>query len=130
MNKSNIHHLRLVRQDTKEGIYMTKGISLTRLVHNLIREYGTYRDGSYYVDVLHLTLSDKKLVLSHILDSEEYAWACESPTRTEALFLEHIDYVQGLFDWEYGTVYAEDMEEMGLVSRTHYDNGEVYWVRR
>lgn len=130
MNKSNIHQLRLVVQDTKEGIYTMKGLSLTRLLHNLIREYGHYSDGSYAINPATFSLSDKKLVLSHVTDSEEYEWACENPTRTEVMFKEYIDHIQHLLDSECDEVYSEDMEEAGLVRRTHYDNGEAYWVRR
>ena len=130
MNKSNIHQLRLVVQDTKEGIYTMKGLSLTRLLHNFIREYGHYYDGSYAVDPRTFSISDKRLIISHITDSEEYEWACQSPTKTEAVLSEYIDHIQHLLDSECDDVYAEDMEEAGLVRRTHYDNDEVYWVRR
>lgn len=130
MSKSNIQQLRLIKQDTKEGIFTMKGIALTKLLHNLIREYGTYHDGSYTIDPYSISLSDKKLIISHITDSEEYEWACQNPIRTESIFEEYIKYIQTLFDDECSEVYQEDMEEAGMVTRNHYDNGEPYWVRR
>lgn len=130
MSKSNIHHLHSVIQDTKEGIYTMKGLSLTRLLHNLIREYGQYSDGTYAINPETFSLSDKKLILSHVTDSEEYEWACNNPVRTEAVFNEYVNHIQHLLDGQCDEVYAEDMEEAGLVSMNHSDNGEPYWVRR
>jgi hypothetical protein len=130
MNKNNIHQLHLIKQDTREGIFTMKGISLTNLLHTLIREYGTYHDGSYCIDPTNLSFSDKKLVLSHVTDSQEYEWASVNPTRTEAVFQEYIKHIQTLFDSECDEVYREDMEEYGMVGKNCSDNGEVYWVRR
>jgi hypothetical protein len=130
MNRSNIHQLHRIKQDTKEGIFTMTGYAFTKLIHSLIREYGSYHDGSYGVDISTLSLSDKKLLISHIADSEEYEWACATPTRTEAVFLEYFDRLQGLIDDECYSVYCEDMEEMGMRKCNHADNNEVYWVRR
>lgn len=133
MNKSNIHHLHLIKQDiqdTKEGVYTMKGLSLIKLLHSLIREYGKYSDGSYAVNPTNFSLSDKKLILSHLTDSEEYEWACSNPTRAEALFSENLSHIQSLIDEECYAVYCDDMEDAGMVRRSHHDNNETYWVRR
>lgn len=130
MNEATIQQLSSIKQDTKEGIFTMKGIAFTNLVHSLIREYGKYHDGSYSVDARVMDISDKKLILSHIVDSEEYELATKSITYLEALFKEYLDIIQNYLDGDCDEVYAEDMEEEGLVRRTHYDNGEVYWTRR
>lgn len=130
MNRSNIHQLHRIKQDTKEGIFTMKGFALTKLLHSLIREYGSYHDGSYGVDISDFSLSDKKLLLSHVTDASEYEWACSSSSRAEALFLEYFNHMQSLIDDECYPVYCDDMEEMGMSPRHHADNNEVYWVRR
>jgi hypothetical protein len=130
MKSSTIQHLHLIKQDIKEGIYTMKGLALTKLLHNLIREYGTYEDSSYAVDPKVFSLPDMKLILSHILDSEDYAFACENRERLEAMFMEYIDIVQSLLDNECDAVYHDDMEEMGMKRYRHQDNGETYWANR
>ena len=112
MNSSTINHLYHINQDAKEGIVTKKGFALTRLLHQLIREYGQYDDGSYSVDVDNFTLSDKRLVLSHIESAEWYEYACESIAKTEALFSECSKSMQKLIDDCCHEVYCEDMEEM------------------
>lgn len=130
MNKTNIHYLHVIKQDTKEGIYTMKGISLTNLIHSLIREYGYYSDGTYSIDPNTFLLSDKKLVLSHILDSEEYEWTLQNTTRIEIVFNENIKHIEQLFNSECDEVYRENMEESNLTRHTHQDNHESYWTRR
>ncbi len=112
MNVHNIHEIKLVKQATKEGIFTMKGISLINLLQSLINEYGTYKHGSMSVDPYSFSLSDKKLILSHITDSGEYEWLCENTTRTEASFSEYINHLQELLDEECDDVYRESMEEM------------------
>lgn len=130
MNKTNIQHLHSIVQGTKEGIYTMKGINLTKLLHNLIREYGKYCDGSYAIDPLHFLLVDKKLILSYVTDDvEEYEWACETPNRIEVVFNEYLPLIQKLLDSECEEVYAENMEEMGMVRFNHSNNNESYWIR-
>lgn len=99
-------------EERQEGKFTMQGIAFTNLIHNLVREYGQYKHGSYSLDVDQFDLSDKRLVLSHMESAEWYEYACESPTNTEALFLEHKDFIQKLCDEERDEVYKEDMEEM------------------
>lgn len=130
MKSLTIQQLQSIKQDATEGIFTMKGLSLTRLLHTLIREYGHYSDGSYSVDPSNFSLSDKKLILSHVIDSGEYEYACASPIRTETIFNEHISTIQNIIDDECYVVYCEDMEEAGMTRCTHPNNDEVYWVRR
>lgn len=112
MNSSNVYHIKPLKQDRQEAINTMKGISLTNLLHSTIREYGTYHDGSYSVDVRNLDFSDKKIVVSHYESAEWYEWACQSPYRIESLFDECRHHFQDLIDEECHEVYMEDQEEM------------------
>lgn len=130
MRKANIQHLRLVKQDAREGIFTMNGLARTRLIHSIIREYGKYSDGNYSIDINTLSLSDKRLLISHFVDAEEYEWAHESPYKTEAVFKDNEKHMQGAVDDECFDVYKEDMEEMGMQMHRHFDNNEPYWTRR
>lgn len=130
MKRTTIQQLHLIAQDTKEGIYTMKGLSFTRLLHNLIREYGTYYDGSYAVDPDTFSIADKKLILSHLVDIEDYQLAIQSNAYLEALFKENMRFIQSQLDRHCDEVYTEDMEEAGLVQCQHHDNNERFWVRR
>ncbi len=112
MNSSNIYHINPVMQHRQEAIVSMHGIAFTNLVHNIIREYGKYRDANYSVDVNTIDISDKRLVLSHLESAEWYEWACETPSRTNEMFNEHAAYFQKLVDDESYEVYREDQEEM------------------
>lgn len=113
MNRSTLHQVNVHKQQAKEGIYTMQGLALTRLLHNLIREYGHIKNNSYFVDVHHFDLTDKRLILSHVTDGfEEYKEACESETKTIACFLEHQTFIQRLIDDECDDMYRETMEEM------------------
>lgn len=112
MNRANIHQTDIIKQDARIGYVVKKGFSLNHLIHNLIREYGTYRDGSYDVDVYDFDLTDKKLLISHFEAASEYEWACKYPSRVEALFQEHAKHIQELINDECQGVYQDDMEEM------------------
>lgn len=111
MNSANIYQTCIIKQDAKVG-KVQKGLSLTQLLHNLIREHGQYHNGSYAVDVEKLPISDKRLLLSHFESSEWYEYACQSHLHTETLFSEHKEYIKGLIDQDCYDVYIEDMEEM------------------
>ena len=112
MISTNLTQVNLIKQDAMVGTVTKKGFSLMQLIHNLIREHGEYKDGSFDLDVDSLPISDKRLLLSHFESPEWYEHACESITNTETLFDECKDYVQKLIDDECYEVYRECMEEM------------------
>lgn len=130
MSINTIHDLVLTMQDTREGIFTVQGIAFTRLLHNIIREYGTYYDGTINVNIDSLDSSDKKLILSHLLDASEYEYACENIVNLEVVFNEYRNTINSLIDEECYTVYKENMEEQEMVMGRHSDNGEIYWRRR
>lgn len=112
MNRSNIYHINTFKQDARMGKFTKKGLSLTNLIHKLIREHGKYDHGSYSVDVNTFTISDKRLLISHFESAEWYEYACESVTNTEVIFAESSQHIQSLIDDECDEVYRDDMEEM------------------
>lgn len=130
MSKSNIHQLRLIVQDSKEGIFTVTGIALTNLLHDLIREYGTYNDGTIYIDSNSFTNTEKKLLLSYLVGSDEYEYACTKSVRLEALYGEYKHHIQELLDEECDVVYREIMEDSEMRPYNHKDNNEVYWRMR
>jgi len=106
------------------------GLALTRLLHNVIREYGKYDGVNYSVSLSEIDLADRKLLLSHILDSGEYEWAMKSSSRINAYFDENRKHIQNLIDNECQEVYQEDMEEMGMHSSRDASSNELMWERR
>jgi hypothetical protein len=112
MNRTTLHQFNIITQDRQEGIVTKNGLSLTRLLHNLIREHGRYFRDNYTVNLSDLSLADKRLILSHILDSEEYEEACTNNIRLNTYFHEYRNHIEKLIDDECEEVYREDMEEM------------------
>lgn len=109
MNNANIYHVTHAMQDAREGVSPMIGYALTNRIHKIIREYGTYHpvDG-YSVNLNDLDLSDKKILLSHILDSGEYEFALSSPTIFNAVFQEYSPVIQKLVDERCEEVWHED----------------------
>lgn len=111
MISSNLHYNSIYVQDARTS-KMQKGLSLTKLLHNLIREYGTYGRDSMEIDVNTFDLSDKRLILSHIEAIEEYEHALHSVTATEAIFNENEKIIQNIIDSECDEVYNEITDDM------------------
>lgn len=130
MNNTTISRISNIKQDAKAGNMMrSERIALEQLIHNIIFEYGVRSAENFHVDINHLQDIDKKLLLGHILDSEEYEWMIEKSTRVESLFLEHKSYLQKLIDEHCSEVFTDFMESSGMKKAHHYDNGEAYWVQ-
>jgi hypothetical protein len=130
MTVLNIHLNVSRKQDSREGIFTMQGIALQRLVHNLIREYGVAAYNTFSVDFRDLSLSDKRIFLSYVTDSEEYSDACENETRLVECIAEHEKVMQELLDEECFTVYCEEMEEAGRILCRHPNNDEVIFSIR
>lgn len=128
MNRSNLTYLR--KQSQQDEILIMQGKAFIELIRSIISDYGHYSHGSYSVDIDSLTLADKKLLLSHILEASDYEWACQNPVRTEVIFDENRKALDRLISDEADQIFRDEMEEHGCVARSHYDNGERYWVRR
>jgi hypothetical protein len=111
MNSANIHQVNTLMQDRQEGRFTMQGFAMQKLIHNIIRDYGTYKDNCYVVRLSDLSLSDKKLLLSHLIDADEYEEICANSTMAEMLFQEKEDLLWKLIDRECDEVYREDMEE-------------------
>lgn len=130
MNVSNIHRLNSFMQVRQDGRITMQGIALTNLIHRIIREYGKYDGVNYSVSLPEIEIIDKKLLLSHVCESEDYDIALRSSRYLEAVWEENESHIEKIIDAECGDVYREDMEEMGMISRRHSDNNECYWERR
>ncbi len=117
-------------QDRLDGKVTKQGTALLNLMHNIIREYGTYSHNNFTVDVRNISLADKRLVVSYFESAEWLEWCTGNATRIEGLFDEHSKYFQELVDNECFTVYCEDMEEAGALMLKHPNNDECFWVGR
>lgn len=104
--------------------------ALTKLLHNIIRENGKYATDHYIVNINALNDIEKKLLISHVADSDEYEYACSSPSRLAAMWAEYADHIFNLIENESYEVFAEDMEEAGIIRVVHPNNDECYFVRR
>jgi hypothetical protein len=130
MNRANVHQLNVtMQQQRQDGVYTMKGLALTQLLQDTIREYGKYDSGCYSVFLNDINQIDKKLLLSHIADNADYEFACESQIKFDAVWNEYASIIEDLLDQESYEVYREDMEEMGMSCKRHADNNETYWMR-
>lgn len=111
MSDTNIHCFTIFNQDAREGVYTMQGLALTRLLHNVIREYGRYNDDSLYVYLNDIDLPDKKLLLSHVASAEYYEEALSNPRMFDAWFEEYSPDIQKLLDSECDEVFRDFMEE-------------------
>jgi hypothetical protein len=110
MNSSTLQHITSFKQDAQDGKFTMQGLALTSLLHNLIRDYGKYRHGSFSVDIDNFDIVDKRLILSHIMDATEYQYACQSVINTQVIFDESRKFIQRLIDDDCDEVFKEDME--------------------
>lgn len=132
MSVSNIHQLCVTIQGSTGRSYTvtTIGKALKSLLHDLIHGYGTYQDGTIYINSDSFTIAEKKLLLSYFIDAYEYEYANQSIVRLEAMFNEYKHYLDALLDEECTEVYRSIMEEHGQVAYRHRDNGEFSWRMR
>jgi hypothetical protein len=94
-----------------QDVQNLKRISFHNFLKDLASEYGEYKNSEFAVNLHKLDISTKKLILSHIVDSLDYEWSCQSSVRAEALFKEHIDYIQDKMSDAEDEVYSEIQEE-------------------
>jgi len=112
MISSNIYQINSTMQYRHDDRVQMQGLALTNLLHNVIREYGKYNDDGYFVYLSDIDNSDRKLLISHICDAEDYEMACNSPTYLDAIWKENEKFIRNLIDEESDQVYREAMEEM------------------
>lgn len=101
--------------------------SFSYCLERIAREYGHSNNQEWSINIQSIDLSDKKLLLSHILDSEDYEWCCYSAIRTESMFRENLEYIEDHLSDVCEQVYHSYMTEMGLVCDRYQDNGEIYY---
>lgn len=89
--------------------------NLYALIDGLVRDYGERMEDGYSFFISELSIAEKRLVLSHILDSEEYDEAMASHSMTEAYFTEHRQFIQSAVDYQSAETYRDFLE-----SATYY----------
>lgn len=130
MNSITIQQVNSLTQDRQDGNVTMNGRNRTKLLHQIIREYGKYDGVNYSVTLSDIDINDRAEILSYVLDDYEYRWCLISDKRIDHMFDTHSRYIEELIDMECSDVYQEDMEEMGMCLRHYKDNGEQYWDRR
>jgi len=118
MNDANIQRYNGQMQDTGKCINMRQRVThpypsmwnLYHLLDTLIRDYAQRVEDGYYLYANELSLSEKRLVLSYLVDSEDYDDVMASPTMTEALFVNHKKFIQDAIDYQCGETYQDFLE--------------------
>ncbi len=99
--------------------------ALKSFVEDLINQYATKdMDEGYMLWTRTLYSADKKILLSHFCDANEYEWYCSSPERFEAGFDEHDKEMQSVIDSICLDMYWEDMHENGFRVYKSYIHGD------
>lgn len=123
MISSNIHRTNgLMQQDTGSIDMQMRHMhpapylsNLYALLDGLIRDNGERMEDGYAFYPSELNLSEKRLILSNILDAEEYEDAAFSVERTEAYFSTHRKFIESAIDYQ-----AEETFRDFLESATYY----------
>lgn len=103
--------------------------ALRHFIKSLTNEHkNRLPNGAYFVDIYNLPLHDKKIILSHILELDDYEHAIQNTTRTNVAYQENASYIQSLFANYQDCIYANDMYDSGLQPHQHSDNGEISWI--
>lgn len=98
-------------------------------ISELISEYGEYDSDKYAItfDINQLDFAEKKILLSYIIDLDEYEYVVKNNYKLYRTIKRYEDEMQDAIDAVGEEKYQEAMEEMGSVLRMHKDNGEYYW---
>ena len=59
MNRATVHQLHNDMQQRQQGIFTMQGFAFEKLIHEIICDYGTFKDGSFTVRLSDLSNSDK-----------------------------------------------------------------------
>jgi hypothetical protein len=86
--------------------------STLNLIHDLIKQYGKYKDDTISINVDDLVYGDKKLLMSHLIDLGDYEWAIGNIYRFFAMYDENKEYLQNALDSECDEVYRRKMEDL------------------
>jgi hypothetical protein len=111
----------------KDGSMNQYSPAKIHFIHQLIRENAKFDGDGAHLFVDDLDEIDRKLLLSYLIDIEEYEYYCSFPNLLKIVLKEHETPLQELIDDHKDQVWHEDMQEMGRVLSMHSDNGEKYY---
>ncbi len=119
--KNTIQQSLVDTQGTRMDVFALRGYGFKAksFVHSLLREYGEVHEGSYYVHLNDLSLSDKKILLSHVCEDYEYEEALSCNAKLEAYFKEYGRSMQRLLLEEGEEAYRDVMEEAHIYNHIY-----------
>ena len=127
--------LRIVSNDiqffsaSKDGSMTNYSPAKIQFIYELIRENAKFDGDGAHLFACDLSEIDSKLLLSYVLDIEDYEHYCNSPELLKIAIKEFRSEMQELIDQYKDQVWHDDMQEMGAHLCTHADNGEIYYVK-
>lgn len=86
-------------------------------------------DADYSLDVNDISISNKKIILSHILTATEYEEICQSIPCFEAYFLEYEKFIQEIIDDRISFFEVQFNYGKGLFQCKDNTTGETIWRR-
>lgn len=122
-NKKLMELAEEARMEHAESINSTPpSVSLKSYLRDLVREYADMHlktkdewiDEGYSIWVHTLFDHDKRILLSHIVDADDYEYYCSSPERLHSGFEEYEKTMQKMIDDTANELYHEDLDYMGL----------------
>lgn len=130
MTTANIQPVYVQNQDAMEGINNMHITSIRKLSERLVMEYATSDTDGFSLDVHDLPIPDQRLLLSHVLDSDQIEEIYLSDSATRYYMQEEGKFLQRFVSEECRSHYSDCMEEMGMRREHHSDNNESYWRMR
>lgn len=130
MTTANIQPVYVQNQDAMEGINNMHITSIRKLSERLVMEYATNGTDGFSLDVHDLPIPDQRLLLSHVLDSDQIEEIYLSDSATRYYMQEEGKFLQRFVSEECRSHYSDCMEEMEMRREHHADNNESYWRMR
>lgn len=97
-----------------EGHKIMQPMAFISFLHDLIREYQTYKNGYYSLHFYDLPRVEQTIFLSHLLDADEFAHYSSRKSLMDEAIRENEKMAQQIIDDHIDDVYHEDMREMRL----------------
>ena len=104
--------------DTK-GI-MNEGISLKCFLREVIRDYGSEYAKEFTVKVNDLSMEDRKILLSHLVEASEYEEYCSTPSKLQAGLTDNLESMQRMLNEMSHELYSEYLYSMGYKLENEY----------
>lgn len=101
--------------------------ALKSFISDLVREYATKEEDEYILWSRRLYLHDRRIILSHLVDAEDFEYYCSSPTLLELGLEEYDELIQKQLDEVCEEVFFEDQREFGRRYVIDRDHGDYVW---